>query len=264
MNWHKHYPHFFKPDGSPAGPAAQVEFADIGCGYGGLLGTTSHVAFGLPPLTPVVVNTVALSKLFPDKLMLGMEIRVKVADYVFERIASLRTQEPGHYENVSIIRSNAMKFLPNFFLKGQLSKMFFLFPDPHFKKAKHKWRIISPTLLSEYAYVLREGGLVYTVTDVKDLHEWMVKHLSEHELFERVPDSDLVIKKENFVFSFGGISTCAVNRPTISSSRVLCKVLKKAKRSSATMVTSIWQFSGVFPTLLSCFIGDFDMCKKKF
>ena len=35
--------------------------------------------------------------------------------------------------------------------------MFFLFPDPHFKKAKHKWRIISPTLLSEYAYVLQEG-----------------------------------------------------------------------------------------------------------
>ena len=39
----------------------------------------------------------------------------------------------------------------------QLTKMFFLFPDPHFKKAKHKWRIISPTLLSEYAYALQEG-----------------------------------------------------------------------------------------------------------
>jgi len=32
-----------------------------------------------------------------------------------------------------------------------------LFPDPHFKKTKHKWRIISPTLLAEYAYVLRVG-----------------------------------------------------------------------------------------------------------
>ena len=35
--------------------------------------------------------------------------------------------------------------------------MFFLYPDPHFKKTKHKWRIISPTLLSEYAYVLTVG-----------------------------------------------------------------------------------------------------------
>lgn len=35
--------------------------------------------------------------------------------------------------------------------------MFFLFPDPHFKRTKHKWRIISATLLAEYAYVLSIG-----------------------------------------------------------------------------------------------------------
>ena len=40
--------------------------------------------------------------------------------------------------------------------------------------------------------MLREGGLLYTVTDVHDLHLWMVKHLDEHPLFERVPDADLV------------------------------------------------------------------------
>ena len=94
--------------------------------------------------------------MFPESLMLGMEIRVKVADYVKDRILALRAQNPGQYENIACIRSNAMKYLPNFFRKGQLSKMFFLFPDPHFKKTKHKWRIISETLLAEYAYVLRE------------------------------------------------------------------------------------------------------------
>lgn len=74
--------------------------------------------------------------------MMGMEIRTKVSDYVNKRILSLRDENPGSYENVSVIRANAMKFLPNFYRKGQLSKMFFLFPDPHFKKAKFKWRII--------------------------------------------------------------------------------------------------------------------------
>ena len=39
--------------------------------------------------------------------------------------------------------------------------MFFLFPDPHFKKTKHKWRIVSQTLLAEYAYVLRVGVSVF-------------------------------------------------------------------------------------------------------
>jgi tRNA G46 methylase TrmB len=53
---------------------------------------------------------------------------------------------------------NAMKYLPNYFRRHQLSKMFFLFPDPHFKKSKQKRRIITHDLLAEYAFVLRPGG----------------------------------------------------------------------------------------------------------
>lgn len=52
--------------------------------------------------------------------------------------------------------------------------MFFLFPDPHFKRKKHKARIITYQLLSEYAYILRPGGLLYTATDVRDLHDWVI------------------------------------------------------------------------------------------
>lgn len=70
--------------------------------------------------------------------------------------------------------------------------MFFLYPDPHFKKAKHKWRIINQSLLAEYAYVLSEDGIVYTVTDVKNLHDWIVTHFEQHPLFERVTDAELV------------------------------------------------------------------------
>ena len=36
-------------------------------------------------------------------------------------------------------------------------------------------------------------GLLYTITDVKDLHEWMVEHISEHPLFERVSQQELVL-----------------------------------------------------------------------
>ncbi|XP_060618805.2 tRNA (guanine-N(7)-)-methyltransferase isoform X1 [Anolis sagrei] len=189
MDWSLLFPDFFSPltkdnqHDDPKDveertkPASQVEFADIGCGYGGLL--------------------VALSPLFPNTLMLGLEIRVKVSDYVQDRIRSLRASHPGQFQNVACIRSNAMKHLPNFFQKGQLCKMFFLFPDPHFKKTKHKWRIISSTLLAEYAYVLREEGLVYTITDVEEVHKWMVTHFEEHPLFEQVPLTDLVRENES-------------------------------------------------------------------
>ncbi|KAK7454535.1 tRNA (guanine-N(7)-)-methyltransferase (tRNA(m7G46)-methyltransferase) [Stygiomarasmius scandens] len=169
IDWRVHYPRLAAQDKRP-------EFADIGCGFGGLL--------------------ISLAPLYPDTLMLGMEIRVQVSQYVQDRIAGYRTAHDTegkgfHYQNVSIVRANAMKFLPNFFAKASLSALFFLFPDPHFKSRKHKARIISPTLLAEYAYVLRPGGIVYTITDVKDLHEWMKTHLQDFPLFEPVSEEDL-------------------------------------------------------------------------
>ncbi|EPQ54281.1 putative methyltransferase [Gloeophyllum trabeum ATCC 11539] len=175
IDWSTHYPAF-------AGTGKTPEFADVGCGFGGLL--------------------IALAPLFPDTLMLGMEIRVQVSQYVQDRIAALRattkpetpdaeTSSPGPYQNVSIVRANAMKFFPNYFRKHSLSAIFFLFPDPHFKQRKHKARIISPTLLAEYAYALRPGGIVYTITDVLDLHEWMKTHLENFPLFEPVDEETL-------------------------------------------------------------------------
>ena len=42
--------------------------------------------------------------------------------------------------------------------------------EKKFKEKKHKWRIVSDTLLSEYAYLLQPEGRIYTNTDVEDLH----------------------------------------------------------------------------------------------
>ncbi|PRP75797.1 hypothetical protein PROFUN_08791 [Planoprotostelium fungivorum] len=150
---------------------AKVEFADVGCGYGGLL--------------------VNLSTAFPDTISLGMEIRDKVVEYVADRIDTLREKEPGKYQNIAVEKSNAMKNLPNYFEKGQLSKIFFLFPDPHFKKSNHRRRIISKQLLAEYAYVLKSGGIAYTISDVEDLHQWMDNHFSQHPLFEKLTQEEL-------------------------------------------------------------------------
>lgn len=84
-----------------------------------------------------------------------------------------------------------MKFMPNYFGRGQLSKIFLCFPDPHFKNRKHKARIVSPTLAAEYAYALRVGGVAYTITDVEDLHRWMVDGFSASPLFRRLDEAEL-------------------------------------------------------------------------
>lgn len=154
----------------PAHAGRGPDFVDVGCGFGGL--------------------TVALATAFPDHLTLGMEIRAKVTEFVRLKIEALRTQEPGKYLNAAVLKTNAMRYLPNFFPRGQLSKLFFAFPDPHFKAKNHRRRIVSAVLLSEYAYLLRPGGRLYTITDVEELHQWHVTKCAAHPLFRRVPDDE--------------------------------------------------------------------------
>eukprot|EP01147_Barroeca_monosierra_P005840 gene5840-9043_t len=183
-NWINHYP-TLADDSSNS-----IQFVDIGCGYGGLLGRQLrklHVllsdpldfvenTFQMEQVKYVNFEDLELAPMFPNTLMLGMEIRVKVADYVRDKITALRKAHPGLYNNISVIRTNAMKFLPNYFCKQQ---------------KKHKWRIINSTLLAEYAYVLKPQGLVYTITDVIAMNQWMVEHLTAHPLFERVSQEEL-------------------------------------------------------------------------
>lgn len=173
-----------------------VEVADIGCGFGGLL---MALAPSMPETLclgesanqgPRQANSTA-SRLTRTK---GLEIRAQVTEFVDHKIRALRNQSKDDggnlYQNIACLRANTMKFLPNFFKKAQLTKIFICFPDPHFKAKKHKARIVSTQLNSEYAYVMRPGGIVYTITDVRDLHEWMVSHFEAHPAFERVSEEE--------------------------------------------------------------------------
>lgn len=74
-------------------------------------------------------------KKFPDKISIGIEIREKVASYVDQRIKALRAEnkDKEHFQNIAVVRTNAMKCIANFFAKGALEKLFFCFADPHFK-----------------------------------------------------------------------------------------------------------------------------------
>lgn len=47
--------------------------------------------------------------MFPDKLVMGMEIRSKVCMFVHERIQALRNEHSGQYQNAAVCRVNAMK-----------------------------------------------------------------------------------------------------------------------------------------------------------
>lgn len=193
MDWSGHYPKIESSSSSSISP----NVLDIGCGFGGL--------------------TVALSTLLPSKIILGMEIRAKVTEYVRLRIIALRqehdkssetmtthevgddvlsnedlVQRAGPYQNCSVLRSNTMKHMPNFFHKSSVEKIFFCFPDPHFKKKNHCRRIVSEKLLSEYAYFLKPiVGRLYLITDVEELHKWHVQKCQSHPLFRELTQEEM-------------------------------------------------------------------------
>ncbi|KAJ3045628.1 transcriptional regulator swi6 [Rhizophlyctis rosea] len=179
-DWSKHYPaHFPAPGTNGETSGKLVEFADIGCGYRGSIDRT---------LTTIPINPHAGN---------GDPCRVKVEEMVEKRIQALRTQnaskgrdEAESYQNISVSRMSAMNLLSTFFKKGQLSKLFFVLPSPHFETQEHAGNITS-TFLAECSYVLRPDGILYHVTTIQDLHLWMVKHLDEHPLFARIPEQDL-------------------------------------------------------------------------
>merc|ERR1719336_845477 len=84
-----------------------------------------------------------------------------------------------------------MKYLPRYFYKGQLDFMMFCFPDPHFKRSNHRRRIISVNLLSQYAYILQDGGLIFNITDVEDLYKWTVEQFELHPQFVRLSEDEI-------------------------------------------------------------------------
>lgn len=65
----------------------------------------------------------ALTKHFPDNLILGQEIRDKVANFVAKKANTVRINS-GYKEclNVGVVRTNTMKTLHNYFDKNSVSE----------------------------------------------------------------------------------------------------------------------------------------------
>lgn len=174
----------------------EVEFLDVGCAFGGML--------------------LELSPLFSDTCMLGLEIRPKVVSFAQEKTTLLRKQakdalsstsstsgsvKSPDYQNVWFSQLNVMKFGSNCFLKGQLSKIFFCYPDPHWKRKNIRRRIISPSLVHEYAYWLKPNGLLYTVSDVEELEAWMINTLNASPLFRRLTSEELATEEHQQILN---------------------------------------------------------------
>lgn len=167
-------------------------FLDIGCGYGKFLSETAES--------------------FPEENVLGLEVRDKVVEYVEQLIEA----QP----NCSVVKTNALLFLPNFFAAGSLKRIFILFPDPHFKKKKQKFRMVCRQTMAVFQYVLEAGGRLYVSTDVEELFEDMCKTIEASGYFRVADEADDEVFKRSY------LSTDEAGRAGVKSGRTFGRVYR--------------------------------------
>jgi tRNA (guanine-N7-)-methyltransferase len=166
IDWTEFYPVLNQPGHGISRPHPVI--LDIGCGYGGL--------------------SFEMGARNPADLILAFEIRCTVASYVQKKITALRGAGKAH--NFAVQWGNTMRTLMRYIRGDTIEMIFILFPDPHFKKRKAKWRIISPQLMDEYAFIMRPGAVLYLVTDVQSYFEYAAPIIEGHPLFERLDISE--------------------------------------------------------------------------
>ena len=107
--------------------------------------------------------TVGLSKLFPEKNFIGVDIKgnrlyigaKKCLDQGLTNAAFLRTQ---------------IAMLPQYFAAGEVSEIWITFPDPQLRTSKAKKRLTHPYFLRLYQQILSTNGCLHLKTDSPKLY----------------------------------------------------------------------------------------------
>ena len=109
--------------------------------------------------------TVALSRMFPDKNFIGIDIK----GARMWRGAKTATEEG--LKNVAFVRTR-IEFIRSLFGKDEVSEIWITFPDPQIKSNRRKKRLTAAGFLNSYRMFLCPNGLVHLKTDSQFLHEF--------------------------------------------------------------------------------------------
>ncbi len=121
------------------------------------------------------------SKTFPERNIIGVEIRKSIVTLLGERV------EKEGIDNAHLIHGNAEIALEDTLEDNSLDNIFIFHPDPWFKKRHHKRRVVRPQFLSIAEKKLKPGGKLYISTDVTPLWEGMMESVAESN-FKEIKD----------------------------------------------------------------------------
>ena len=119
--------------------------------------------------------TVALSKKYPNKNFIGVDIK---GNRIWKG-AKIAMQE--NINNAAFLRTR-IEQLDLFFGKDEVSEIWITFPDPFLRKSKAQRRLTSSRFLKIYRKLLQKHGLVHLKTDDPTLYQFTVDTIVEEKI----------------------------------------------------------------------------------
>ena len=116
--------------------------------------------------------SVELAKRFPARNFIGIDVK---GARVFQGATKAINEK---LNNAAFILGKAEK-LDETFQSNAVEEIFILFPEPHFRRANQRRRLISPDFLNIYKNLLIDSGIVHFKTDNKELFEYSFNVISK-------------------------------------------------------------------------------------
>lgn len=141
-----------------------------------------------------------LSKFFPDKNFLGIDIK----GARFWRGAKTALQENS--DNVGFLRIQ-IELVDLIFAENEIDEIWITFPDPQIKYKRTKHRLTNSDFLKKYKKILKPNGIVNLKTDSEFLHGYTLGLLhgegheilhANHDVYKNVYSPQEVVDIQTF------------------------------------------------------------------
>jgi tRNA (guanine-N7-)-methyltransferase len=115
--------------------------------------------------------TVALSRKYPDKNFIGVDIKGA------RLWRGAKTVADENIPNAAFLRIR-IEFIDNFFAADEIDEIWITFPDPQVNKPRK--RLTSPLFLDRYSKFLKHGGFIHLKTDSQILYNYTLNVIKEN------------------------------------------------------------------------------------
>lgn len=124
-------------------------------------------------------TSIHLAKTNPEWMHLGIEWKYKVC---FKAGKKARDHK---LKNMTFLRANNAR-LPWMFKRGEVNRVWVLFPDPWSKVAQNKWRLLQPEFFQVIGALLDEGAELLLKTDHQEYFEFFKEAVFSTGLFQEM------------------------------------------------------------------------------